>query len=250
VKAPRGAALVLFGALVLAPRDAGAVEAQDWGVIGLAVFGGGALLASDTVILSVDAYFAGRRQVPDTGYAVFEGAFGGLQVGLGAYAAWLLRHDRGDDAAGVLALTSLPLAVSMHGLWTGTTAYDGFPWAALPVAALDATILGWDVAQMAGAHRQETFLAWAELFGAMPKLVFTGVAAGAGRKEDVATTLAFGGLPALLVAHAIYTLADQSLKSGDIGAAGADRGLATWTVVPTVSGAGRAGGGLSVVGAF
>jgi hypothetical protein len=240
----RGLVIGAVGIALMVPRTARAQEGTGGAYEGIFILlAAGAVLAlADTALLTVDMGLAANHDTGSTGYAVFEGAFGGLQSVVGGIFAV---GGTGDESYTALAITSLPASVSMHGLWAGATGYDGFPFEVLPVAAIDTVVLSRDVVQMARGTPMDGFHGWMELIAAAPQSGFGLVEAASGRKQDVAPTLAFTALPALMLAHGIYAIVH---KRHDEDASRAPTGRVAWTLAPLSPAPGAAG--LGVIGAF
>jgi hypothetical protein len=245
VAAPLAAASVFLFASADAHADYyGPSLSEVVGLIGVAAVGAG-IGVTDVYFAGYDASRAGRHALSGEGYARFEEIFGGVQT-LGLGAATALSATRNDTPIGLLALSSLPLALTMHGVWIGTTKYDGFPYAMLPVAALDGALLAWDGVYIANARREDAWIGAAELFGAAPQLAFGIAQAVGGRRRDVGATMAFSALPALLVAHGFWALFGQS-DSWSANAAVDRTDRVAWNVTPLAAGGAR---GVAISGAF
>jgi hypothetical protein len=250
----RAAAVLLVAALLLSPRAARADDyggsRDEWMALFYMLAAAGVLALADTGLATADAVMAANHDVPGGGYNIFEGVFGGAQAALGAAVVPAFGKDDGDGAFATLAVTSLPFAVSMHGLWAGTSGYDGFPYQATPVAALDASILAWDVVQIARGKRQDTFYGLMEILGGLPQAVFGATVAAAGRKQDLAPALGFAALPSLMLVHGLYVCLRPDPKPTDAGLRRRGPRVAhgAFTVAPAMVAPGA--GGLTVLGAF
>jgi len=157
---------------------------------------------------AIDIGEAGAHKVPSIGRVRFETVWGGTQAAIGGTVAIALAAtDDFTTAFGVLALTSWPLALGVHGAWAQRSdPYDGFPSAVLPVVGLD---VGHPrVRRRSDRATRSAFVAYgfAEIFGALPQVGFGIAAAAGGRGADVPATLAITAAPALVFAHGVYEM--------------------------------------------
>jgi hypothetical protein len=116
-------------------------------------------------------------------------------------------HGDLQSTIGVAAFSTWPLGLAMHGGWAQSSApYSGFPTSVVPIVAIDAATLAFDVALLAKKRSPTGLYGIAEWVGAIPQVVFGLAAASGGRRQDLPLTLGLTALPVAMVAHGAYVL--------------------------------------------
>jgi hypothetical protein len=222
--------------LTLAPAvsadcvDVGCVTSAILPVLGVVAAAGVVVAGVDVYEASVDVTNAATHTRPSRDYARFEQAWGGWQAGLGGVIAiGTFAAGEHEAGTGVVASTTFPLALAMHGTWAlEKDPYGGFPNPVLAVALADAWVVGYDAERLARGYRLTSAFGIAELFGAAPQVAFGVAQAAGGRPSDIGTTLGLTALPALMAAHSVYTLVVPGPRESS-------QGSRRWTVTPLAS---------------
>ncbi len=230
----RAVVVLVLVAVLVTPRTARAGGLDDLGdVFKVLIYGVFVTIGVDAYEAGVDVSGAARHVAPSGPRAGFELVWGGWQtvfiVGVGTVG--LARGDT-NTGGGLLAFSTFPLALAMHGAWgVRSDAYAGFPLAVLPVAALDGVVLGIDAIRLAGCDDGDAVgLEVGEALGALPQLVFGIAQAAGGRRTDVGPTLALSALPLAMLVHSSYLTFASATRSATPEAKRSAR--ASWSLAP------------------